>query len=105
MNSEIHGVAHRGRGERDGRNGNARRQKHEGAMTEESTPLNAYTGLMVVTFLLSGVALIIGIGFLLAVVFLEPIVADRFYKRWHDKRREICARERREAKERDLGKD
>ena len=57
------------------------------------------------TFLLSGVAFIIGLGFLFAVVLLEPIVADKYYKRWHDKRREICARERREAKESDLGKD
>ena len=55
----------------------------------------------VVTFLLSGLALVIGIGLLLAVVFVEPIVADKYYKRWYDKRKEICAREREDVSRRD----
>ena len=58
--------------------------------------LDQYSGLMVVTMLLSGLAFIIGILFLLAVVFVEPIVLDKIYKRWYDKRRVICERERNE---------
>jgi len=56
--------------------------------------LDQYTGLMLVTILLSGLALFIGILFLLAVVFVEPIILDKIYKRWYDKRRAICERER-----------
>lgn len=51
-----------------------------------------------VTFLLSGVAFIIGLGFLFAVILLEPIVADKYYKRWHDKRRVVCSMEREEER-------
>jgi len=70
-------------------------------MAEEAT-FDQNTGLMVVTFLLSGVALVIGFGFLLAVVFVEPIVMDKYYKRWYDKRREVCASERATQKEREV---
>ena len=60
--------------------------------------LSQYTGLLTVTMLLSGLAFIIGVGFLLAVVFVEPIVLDKIYRRWYMKRKRICAEERAQKK-------
>jgi hypothetical protein len=62
--------------------------------------LSQYSGLLTVTMLLSGLAFIIGVGFLLAVVFVEPIVLDKVYKKWYDGRKAKCSEERAQKKSR-----
>ena len=50
------------------------------------SPFNAFAGLLLVTILLSGLAVVIGVATALAVVFVEPIAFDRYYRRWYRER-------------------